>query len=225
MSETDSFIEEVTEELRRDRLYAMLRKYGWIAILTVVLIVGGAAYNEWRKASIRAASQALGDKVMTALAGATAEDRATAMTGIEGDNPQSQVFLGLLTAATRVEASDRDAALELLDAIAVNPDAPQIYRQLATLKAVILRGSDQDRTARMAALEILATPGNPFRVVALEQIALAHFEFGDNAAAIKTLRTILDEPDATQGLLQRAQQLIVALGGDLSEANGAGEDG
>ena len=43
MSETDSFIDEVNEEVRRDRLYAALRRYGWIAIVAVLAIVGGAA--------------------------------------------------------------------------------------------------------------------------------------------------------------------------------------
>lgn len=225
MSETDSFIEEVTEEVRRDRLYAMYRKYGWIAAFAVLLIVGGAAFFEWQKASRKAAAENLGDAVMQALEATTAGDRAAALNDVKSGNADADVFLDLLAAAARAEDSDRPAALDLLDAVAVNPNAPETYRQLAILKAVILRGADQDRDARMSALELLATPGNPFRVVALEQIALAHYEFGNNADAIETLRTILDEPGATQGLLQRAQQLIVALGGDLSQEQGTGEDG
>ena len=43
VSDTDSFIEEVTEEVRRDRLYKFLRKYAWVGILAVVTIVGGTA--------------------------------------------------------------------------------------------------------------------------------------------------------------------------------------
>ena len=33
MSETDSFLQEVSEELRRDKLYRNMRKYGWIGVL------------------------------------------------------------------------------------------------------------------------------------------------------------------------------------------------
>jgi hypothetical protein len=32
MSDTDSFIDEVTEEVRRDRMFFMLKRYGWIAV-------------------------------------------------------------------------------------------------------------------------------------------------------------------------------------------------
>ena len=56
MSETDSFIEEVTEEVRRDRLFALFRRYGWIVLVLIVLVVGGAAWNEYRKAQDRAAA-------------------------------------------------------------------------------------------------------------------------------------------------------------------------
>ena len=31
MSDTDSFIDEVTEEVRRDALFAQFRRYGWHA--------------------------------------------------------------------------------------------------------------------------------------------------------------------------------------------------
>ena len=43
MSNPDSFIEEVTEEVRRDRLFALFRKYGWIGVVLVLAIVGGAS--------------------------------------------------------------------------------------------------------------------------------------------------------------------------------------
>ena len=40
MSDTDSFIDEVNEEVRRDRFYGLLRRYGWIAVVAVVGVVG-----------------------------------------------------------------------------------------------------------------------------------------------------------------------------------------
>ena len=87
MSETDSFIDEVTEEVRRDRLFAMFRKYGWIGILGVLLIVGGAAWNEWQKARAEAAAQSFGDKVAAAMANNEPAARETALTGIEAGGP------------------------------------------------------------------------------------------------------------------------------------------
>ena len=42
MSDSDSFIDEVTEEVRRDRLFGYFRRYGWIAAVVIVVVVGGA---------------------------------------------------------------------------------------------------------------------------------------------------------------------------------------
>ena len=41
MSDTDSFIDEVSEEIRREKLFKTFRKYGWIGVALVVLVVGG----------------------------------------------------------------------------------------------------------------------------------------------------------------------------------------
>lgn len=66
LSSPDSFIDEVTEEVRRDRLFAIFRKYGWIGVLAILLIVGGASYVEWQKARVVARAQAFGDAVLDA---------------------------------------------------------------------------------------------------------------------------------------------------------------
>ena len=67
MSDTDSFIEEVSEEVRRDRLFRLFRKYAWLAILLVVLIVAGAAFNEYRKITEQRDAAILGDQLYEAL--------------------------------------------------------------------------------------------------------------------------------------------------------------
>ncbi len=232
MSETDSFIEEVTEEVRRDKLFALFRKYGWIAGLIIALIVGGAAVNEWRIAARQAAAQSFGDAILSALEEKTPDARAKAIAAIAPDGAEAGVFLNLMKAAARAEASDKTTALALLKKVASNPAAPEVYRQLAQLKVVILRGPKMDKGARLAALDELAVAGKPFRLVAMEQKALVLHETGDNDKAIAVLRAILEVPGATQGLLQRAQQLIVALGGTLGPAGatsggaaGAGSNG
>ena len=79
MSNPDSFIEEVTEEVRRDRLFALFRKYGWIALLAIVLVVGASAWSEWKKAQGRARAEAFGDGLLTALDADTPGARRTAL--------------------------------------------------------------------------------------------------------------------------------------------------
>ena len=67
MSETDSFIAEVTEDVRRDRLFRLFRRYGWIPALAIVAIVSGTAYNEWAKTLAETEAQNRGDRLLAAL--------------------------------------------------------------------------------------------------------------------------------------------------------------
>lgn len=217
MSNPESFIEEVNEELRRDKLYALMRRYGWIAVLAVLLLVGGAAWNEWRKASERAQAEAFGDAVIAALDAPDREARAAALAGLGASGGRAGV-LQLLIAAEAMTADDRATALRALQAVVDDASLSSGYRQLATLKRVIIGGSDLPMDEREAALSGLAQPGLPFRPLALEQIALLRIEAGQTDAALAVLTGLLDEPDVTPGLRRRVTQLIVALGGEMDAA-------
>ena len=223
MSQTDSFIDEVTEEVRRDRLFALMRRYGWIAVLAVILLVGGAAWNEWRKAQDRQAAEALGDSVLAALQLDDQGARATALAAIEAPNPASKSMLDLLAAA-ELGQTDAQAATARLLGLADNPDADGVYRQIAVLKAVALPGngmSDEDRRMR---LDGLALSGGLVRLLAEEQLALLDVRAGDSDAALTRLQQIVADVASTPGLRRRATQVIVALGGELPEITG-GESG
>lgn len=218
MANEDSFINEVSEEVRRDKLYALMRKYGWIAIAAVVLVVGGATYLEWQRAKDRSAAQAKGDALVAALAEDTAEARAQALRDVPvNDTPGGRAVLALLQAAGSVEADDTDAALGALDTLANDAEAPPLYRDLAILKSVIIGAGQLSPDERISKLTALQQPGNPYRLLALEQRAFAEVEQGNSSAAIETLTGILADAEVTEDLRRRASQLIVALGGALEQ--------
>ncbi len=210
MSSTDSFIDEVTEEVRRDKLYGYLRKYGWIGVLAVVLIVGGAAVNEWLKARERAEAQVAGDAILTAVAAESPAARIAALDAI-GATGDRAALIDLIVAA---EADDTGLAAERLQAIAADATLPALYRDLATLKRAMLPGSPVPADERKADLAPLTAAGAPFRALAEEQIALAEIELGETDAALARLGALLADQDASGALRERASQLIVALGGD-----------
>lgn len=213
MSDTDSFIDEVTEEVRRDKFYQTLRRYGWIAVLAIILLVGGAAFNEWRKAQARSEAQALGDSVLAALNEEDRAARAAALAEIEAPEGGARAIVGLLAAGEGSGVDAPEAATQLL-ALADDPTVPQIYRQIAVLKAVALPDSGLSAEDRMTRLEGLTPGGGIVRLLAEEQMALIDLETGDADAALTRLRDVIESAEATPGLRQRVAQLIVALGGD-----------
>ncbi|TNF20426.1 MAG: tetratricopeptide repeat protein [Rhodobacteraceae bacterium] len=218
MSETDSFIEEVTEEVRRDRLFKLLRRYGWIGIAVVLLIVGGAAWREYSRAQERAAAEALGDSILAAL---ETDDRGAsiaALEAVEAPAPGGAALLGLLTAAQAATDAQTDTAVAALGEVARNGEVAQIYRDIASFKLLLLQADTAEADERRSGFAALARAGSPLRLLAEEQLALIEVETGDREAAVARFQAILEDSEVSAGLRQRVSQVIVALGGDLDAA-------
>ena len=210
MSNPESFIDEVTEEVRRDKLFGYIRRYGWIAIAAVLLLVGGAAYREYQLAAKQAESKAFGDAVLDALDKDDPAARVTALAAVEAPGQRS-ALLGLLQSSD--PETDKAATLAALARVADDATLPASYRDLAVLRRVIVAGAELPAAERRALLDPIAAPGRPYRTLALEQMALLSVETGDTAAAITTLEALRQDQEATPGLRRRAEQVIVALGG------------
>lgn len=211
MSTPDSFIDEVTEEVRRDRLYALMRKYGWIAILAVVLIVGGASWNEWRKAAHDARAAEFGAG-LTAAVQETGPARTQALTELAATGAQiaiKDLFLA--------DGQDMVASLAALDRLANDTTQAQIYRDLAVLRRVMLAGAEMPLADRKTALESIA--GRNLGILAREQLAYLLIEDGKTDEAIAALIALIQDQAAPSGLVARARQAIISLGGTLPETN------
>ena len=214
MSNPDSFIDEVTEEVRRDRLFAAFRKYGWIGVLLVVAVVGGAAYTEWQKATAATRAQAFGDGMLDALDLGDPADRTAALNTLAADG--SELSLRALMQSSD-PTGDKTASLAALAALIADASQPQVYRDLASLRRVMVAGSEMPLLDRRAALQGISKPGAAFRTLAAEQLAYLMVEEGKPADAIAALTALMQDQEATASLRGRAGQMITALGGKPPE--------
>jgi len=215
VSDTDSFIDEVSEEVRRDRLYSLMRRYGWLAILSVVLLVGGAAYNEWNKAKARQNAESLGDAILAALELPERSDRATALAAIETPNAGAAAVVAMMAASEDL-AEAPDAAVTRLLKLADRGDVSPVYRQIATLKAVMIPDTGLTDADRRERLEGLTLASGVIRLLAEEQLAYLDVAAGASDAALERFRQIYVDSEATVGLRNRVAQVIVALGGEIT---------
>lgn len=223
VSESDSFIAEVTEEVRRDKLFAAFRKYGWIGAVLVFLVVGGAAYSEWQKSLAEAAAESFGDAIISALDTSDPAARMAALEAIDaggahGDPLARTAVLAILAADEALRGGDADAARARLAEVAQTAGLDPAYRDMAQLKLLGLPDDATDPAERDRLLADLAQAGRPYRVLALEQQALGLVAAGQTEAALAALNALLLEAEAPAGLRRRVSQLIVALGGKLDAA-------
>lgn len=210
MSNPESFIDEVTEEVRRDRLFRVFRKYGWIGIVLVIGIVGGAAYNEWAKAREEARAEAFGDAVVDALDLGTPDERRAALEAVPAEGNQA-ALLQLILASDPDE--DRAKTVAALEKVIADASLPASYRDLAALRRVLVGGADIPAADRRAALDEIAAAGRPYRTLAQEQLAYLSVEEGKPDDAIKVLSGIVQDQESSGALKARAAQVITSLGG------------
>ena len=212
MSNTDSFIDEVTEEVRRDRLFGYFRRYGWIPAVVIVALVGGTAYNEWSKAQVAQVAQARGDALLDALELEDEAERAAAFSALAREDEDALVAK-LLAAGVETEQ-----AVDLLRSVADDGRQPQYIRDLARLKMASTEGLlTLDEAA--AILAELSEPGGVYRNVATELLVAVELQRGDTAAALALLQAHVQDAEASSEQIQRMGELIEALGAIPELAN------
>lgn len=216
-NQNDSFIDEVTDDLRRDRLFLLMRRYGWIAALAVVALVGFAGWREWSAAREAAGAQAFGDAVLAAEnADAAAADpaaRAAALAEVAAPRAGQAALRDVLAGNALIEAGDTAAAAARFDS-AAQVTGDRALRDLARLKSVLAQGRDMDPAARDAALAELSAPGAPFELIALEFKAIALVGADRTDDAITLIRQIQQKSGLTQAQRRRLAELLITLGVD-----------
>ena len=214
MSDTDSFLQEVSEELRRDRLYKNLRKYGWIAILLVIVIVGAATYREYLKSQAAMEAQLFGTSIIDALNEKNAVDRISKLQKINAPGENAKVILAMLLSAETNENNSPGLEKSTLSDITQSLSIDAHYRDLLNFKILLGSAETMNLDERRTAFEALSKSGNPFRLLAEEQMVLIEIELGNTDKAIKKISQILLDAELTAGLRNRATQMMIALGKD-----------
>lgn len=209
--DADRFIAEVTEELRRDRLYALFRRYGPYAAAVIVAIVGVAAFNEYRAAQDTSAARAAG----AAMIGAEAADEPSAAflsAAAEIDGPAA-ALARFEAAARRQQEGDAAGAAQIYEGVAVDQSLPPRLRELAALKTVMAEFEIAEADVLLGDLTPLAAPGGAFRALALELRGLVELRRGDVSAARATFDEILALPPAErpQNVAERATAMLETL--------------
>jgi len=205
MSDTDSFIDEVTEEVRRDRLFGYFRRYGWIPAVIILALVGGTAYSEWSKSVVAQAAQVRGDALLDAL---DLQDKPESISALSSIVVQEDTDI---VASFLLAGLDQSLAAELLTAIAENTDQPKYIRDLARLKLA----ATPDAASKDEAVSILtdlSAPGGLYRNAATEILVALELQRGNRDVALLLLQSHVQDSGATQAQVQRMGELIVALG-------------
>ncbi|TCD13415.1 tetratricopeptide repeat protein [Oricola cellulosilytica] len=220
----DSFIREVEEELRSDRLQSIWKRYGPFVIgAAVAIVLATAGYRAWEYYTDSRAS-ASGDRFLAALndAGEGNTEAALAeLRSLEQDGYGAYPVLARMRAATLLQQQgDAAGAVAAFDEVAADGSAPDAIRDIARIRAAYIlvdSGSASDVAERA---EPLASDSHPMRHAAREALGLAAWKEERLADAKALFQQILDDPAAPRNTMQRASLML-----DLITATGKVAEG
>ena len=214
---SDEFIREVNEELQRDRLQALWRRYGALVVGVVLLVVLAVAAREgwqwWtdRRMQEEAVRFAAAEQLLATNRAAEAQ---AAFDALAAEADTGYAALARLREAEAARAAgDPAAAAQALERLAAGGDADPLLRDLAALLAAAAGLGGDGPTAAMRRLEPLAAPGQPWRDTARELLALAQIRAGELERARGTLLALTQEGTAAPAQQRRVQALLASIGG------------
>ena len=238
---TDLF-RDIDEDLRAEQARLLLRRYGWVAALALLLVVAGVAAWQlaaWRE---RQADAKLSGQYLRAMR--AADD--LSQSGFGGNSPQlaasrdavlrrlapletARVAPGIRTlarlraAGLLADAGNAAGAVRLLDAVAADGRAERPLRDAATLFSVehqlAARGtgaspSPADAGALKARLLAIDQQGGAFRSLALEAEAAIDLGRGRVDDARREIELVFADAAAPPDMRERAATLLQALGAE-----------
>jgi len=211
----NEFFREVDEDFRRDQVAKFWKRWGGFIIgALLVVVVGVAGWRYWDYLETTRAQEAAA-RFYEAQQQIQQTNIATGQEMLEelaqGGSGDYSLLARFRLAASR-GVQDPDAGALAFDALADDVGIPANFRDLARLRAGLLRLDTQFDIAA-AQLQSLATPENPYRHSAREALGLAALNRGDYEAAgtwFDQLAIDTETPQALRGRLEIYSALVAA---------------
>jgi hypothetical protein len=216
----ETFLREVDENLRRDQLRGMARRYGPLLVGGIVLLlvaVGGWLYWQDKQRRDSAEDSETLAQVYTDIGAGKLDTVPQRLDGLAADGTDAVRATALFTrAAIAVEQNDRPAAIARYNEIAADKGLPAPYRDLGLIRATALEFDAIQPDQVIARMQPLTKPGNPWFGSAGELTAMAMIKQGKRNEAGRLFAAVAADRQVPESIRARAVQIAGTLGVDAS---------
>jgi hypothetical protein len=219
---TDTFVREVDENLRRDRMRELSQKYaGWMTVAVVLFLAAAGGLIYWQSYRVKQSekqveqlSKVFGDIGAGKFTAAPQQLDALSKNG--GKSVRATAMFA--SAAMALEQNDVKTATAKYREIAEDGGLPKPYRDAALLRQTSLEFDSLKPAEVIARLQPLAKPGEPWFGSAAELTAVALMKQGKSREAGTLFAAIARDRQAPESLRARSVQIASTLGIDASGA-------
>ena len=206
-------IRDIDEEMRRDAFLSRVRRYAWVFLLVVVVvlfIVAVGYFWQNRQASMRSAQAGELSSALT-LAETDAEAaRAQLEALVAGSSGGNAIVAGFELAEIEARAGNTEAAAAALEALA-EARGGDAYAKTASLFSAYMELDSAEPASLLARLDPLIAEDASFTALAMELKAQVLIRTGDQAGALALLDQLLARDGLTRDVTGRVQALRDSL--------------
>ncbi|MGZ8312853.1 MAG: tetratricopeptide repeat protein [Allosphingosinicella sp.] len=215
-NEADTFLREVDEELRKERLNQFVSRYGWWLFAGVVLVLAAIGGFIWWQNRQQELAGAQGTALLEALDTMESGNRNAAIPKVAelvGSDVEGYRVAGLFArATTAAEAGNAAAAAATLKSIADNGELAEPYRQAALIRQTMIEFDRLQPQEVIRRLGPLARPGNAWFGTAGEMVGIAHLKMNRPDLAGPLFGRIARDESVPDSIRTRVIQMAGSLG-------------
>lgn len=220
--QSEQFIREVDEELRRAQLKAIWDRFApYIIGVCVLIVVVTAGYRGWVWWQDKKAAEA-GDRFMAVLSEIETGDKSKGeadLAALAAETGTAYSALAKLRLAGEKSATDKAAALAAYDGVANDTTVPQPFRDLGRIRAALLALDTGDLKGAKERAQPFNNAGNTWRHAAREVIGTADYQAGDLQAARDVFTEIQQDAETPQDLWARSGLMVSLIDSQLAAPN------
>jgi len=177
MVESESFIKEVSEEVKRDRLFKALNKFKWLLFALIVSLVGAVGGYEYYKFDKKSRAQENGEFLISAIE-RLKENGQTVTEKI--DNKFASVMIKLNEAKYFEEKGDIKSASAAYNDIISKYGENKFFNHYSKLQLYLMDPAKSlGDVEKIKILDELSAPDSPLKLLALEQKLYLYVKIND----------------------------------------------
>jgi hypothetical protein len=228
--DNETFYREVDEELRKEQLGGLWKRYGALAVGGLVLLLAAIGGLIWWQNHRQAQAGERGETLIAAFEDVQArrlKEVPKQLDAVAAEGSSGYRAAALLTKAdVAIQENDLKAAAQKFKTVADDGKVAEPYRQLALIRQTAVEFDTLPAAEVIRRLQPMAQAGNPWFGSAGEMVALAHLKQNQPARAAPIFAALAKDQNLPASIRSRALQMASALGVDaVVDAGGAAKGG
>ncbi len=205
MVESESFIKEVSEEVKRDNLFKVLNKFRWPLFALIILLIGAVGAYEYYNFSKKARAQKNGEFLVSSIENLKNSGQTVTE---EIDNKFISVLVKLNEAKYFEEKGDIKNATAAYEYIISKHGENKFFNHYSKLQLYLMDPAKSlSDKMKIKVLDELSVPDGPLKLLALEQKLYLYVKISDLDNIRSHVKLILSDQSIMPEQVSRIKEI------------------